>query len=192
MFVLNAGNARELQFVEGDITKIAVDAIVNAANAQLAGGGGVDGAIHSAGGPEIMVELAAIRQRIGTCPTGSAVATTAGLLPARFVFHAVGPIYRDGRGGEPALLESCYRVCLDMAAERRLESISFPSISTGVYGYPLAEAAAIAIHTVLGWLHGHGDSVRVVKLVQFGAGDHRAYCRLARESGSAYTGAPSS
>src|SRR5208337_2619041 len=105
---------------EGDITRVKVDAIVNAANSALAGGGGVDGAIHRAGGPEIMRELDAIRARIGRCPTGSAVATAAGKLPAKHVFHAVGPVYRDGRHGEAELLASCYRKCLEMAEDRNV------------------------------------------------------------------------
>src|SRR5512141_1066692 len=134
---------RKIVLEEGDITRIAVDAMANAANSALAGGGGVDGAIHRAGGPAIMRELDAIRARTGGCPTGSAVATGAGNLPAKYVFHAVGPIYRDGKHGEPELLASCYRTCLALAEERNVASISFPSISTGVYGYPLREAAPI-------------------------------------------------
>jgi O-acetyl-ADP-ribose deacetylase (regulator of RNase III) len=179
MLSVRAGS-RELQLVQGDITKLAVDAMVNAANAHLAGGGGVDGAIHAAGGAQIMRELAVIRARIGTCAPGNAVATGAGLLPAKYVFHAVGPIYRGGDGGEPAQLELCYRTCLEMASERELETISFPSISTGVYSYPLIPAARIAIETVWGWLNSHGGSVKLVKLVQFSAHDHTAYCDLAR------------
>src|SRR5216110_2500738 len=128
---------RKVILREGDITLMADDAIVNAANSALAGGGGVDGAIHRAGGPEIMRELDAIRARIGHCPTGSAVATGAGRLPAKYVFHAVGPVYRDGRHGEPDLLAACYRKCLELAEERQVRAISFPAISTGVYGYPL-------------------------------------------------------
>ena len=120
-----------LRLVTGDITRVAADAIVNAANSALAGGGGVDGAIHRAGGPSIMQELHGIRRQIGTCPAGSAVATGAGALPARWVFHAVGPIYRGGAHGEAEALASCYRTCLQMARERGAASISFPSISTG-------------------------------------------------------------
>src|SRR5438552_16774887 len=133
---------------EGYITRITVDAIVNAANSGLRGGGGVDGAIHDAGGPEIMRELDAIRTKTGGCPTGSAVATGAGRLPAKYVFHAVGPVYRDGRHGEPDLLAACYRKCLELAEERQVRAVSFPAISTGVYGYPLQEAAEIAIGEV--------------------------------------------
>ncbi len=173
-FVIQAGLC-QLQLVQGDITRIAVDAIVNAANSQLAGGGGVDGAIHDAGGPEIMRELDEIRARIGRCETGSAVVTSAGDLPAKYVIHAVGPRYRDGRHGEPEQLESCYRTALQLAAERDVHTISFPSISTGIYGYPIEEAAAIAVKTVVRWLQEHAEPVRVVKLVQFSSGDHSIY-----------------
>jgi O-acetyl-ADP-ribose deacetylase (regulator of RNase III) len=136
-----------LRLVIGDITRVEADVIVNAANSALAGGGGVDGAIHRAGGPSIMEELSQIRRQIGSCPTGGAVSTRAGALPARWVFHAVGPIYRGGGHGEADLLASCYRTCLDMAEEHAARSISFPSISTGAYGYPMAEAAKIALNT---------------------------------------------
>jgi O-acetyl-ADP-ribose deacetylase len=173
-FVIHIGHA-QIQFLQGDITKITVDAIVNAANSQLAGGGGVDGAIHLAGGPEIMRELDEIRARIGRCDTGSAVVTGAGRLPAKYIIHAVGPRYRDGRHGEAAQLESCYTTSLRLAAERQLRTISFPSISTGIYGYPIAEAAAIAVRTVAAWLHDHTEPVHVVKLVQFSAEDHAIY-----------------
>ncbi len=173
-FVIHLGLS-QLQLLRGDITTIAVDAIVNAANSQLAGGGGVDGAIHRAGGPEIMRELDEIRARIGRCDTGNAVVTGAGRLPAKYVFHAVGPVYRDGQHGEPALLESCYSKCLKLAAERDVKSMSFPSISTGVYGYPIREAAEIAVRTVATWLRDHTDPVRVVKLVQFSERDHQVY-----------------
>ncbi|MGA3042030.1 MAG: O-acetyl-ADP-ribose deacetylase [Bryobacteraceae bacterium] len=143
-----ACTGKTLRLMTGDITRVAADAIVNAANSALAGGGGVDGAIHRAGGPSIMAELDRIRARIGRCPTGSAVATVAGALPARQVFHAVGPVYRDGRQGEPELLASCYRKCFELAHEHGARSVSFPAISTGVYGYPLREAAAIAVSEV--------------------------------------------
>lgn len=173
-FVIQVGLA-QLQLLKGDITKIAVDAIVNAANSQLAGGGGVDGAIHRAGGPAIMEELDAIRTETGGCPTGSAVATSAGNLPAKYVFHAVGPIYRNGQQGEAELLASCYSTALNMAAERDVKTISFPSISTGIYGYPLNEAAKIAVQTVANWLRDHPGDVHTVKLVQFSEGDHQTY-----------------
>src|SRR3954469_12160809 len=147
---------RTIRLIEGDITKVAVDAIANAANSSLAGGGGVDGAIHRAGGPDVMRELAAFEG----CPTGSAVATTAGRLPAKWVFHAVGPVYRDGQHGEPALLAGAYRACLDLADQRGAKSISFPAISMGVYGYPPAEAADIAIRTVRDHLDLPGTSLQ--------------------------------
>lgn len=143
-------NGLTLRLVQGDITRLAADAIVNAANPGLAGGGGVDGAIHRAGGPSLMQELAVIRREQGGCPTGSAVVTGAGLLPAKFVFHAVGPVWRGGVSGEPRELASCYRTCLRLAEERGLESISFPAISTGVYGYPKEQAAAVALAAIRG------------------------------------------
>lgn len=173
-FVIQLGHS-QLQLLEGDITKIAVDAIVNAANSQLAGGGGVDGAIHRAGGPEIMRELDQIRAKIGRCEPGNAVVTGAGRLPAKYVFHAVGPVYRGGRHEEAELLASCYSNCLNLAAEHDVKTISFPSISTGVYGYPIDEAADIAVRTVAGWLHDHTGAVRTVKLVQFSDHDHQVY-----------------
>jgi O-acetyl-ADP-ribose deacetylase (regulator of RNase III) len=175
--VANIGAGR-MELIVGDITKIAADVIVNAANSALAGGGGVDGAIHRAGGPSLMEELAEIRKRTGGCATGSAVVTGAGRLPAKFVFHAVGPVYRDGRHGEPELLRSCYTTCLELAKERSLTSISFPSISTGVYGYPVSDAAKIALGTVRDWLAADSRSPIVVKLVLFSERDHEVYKRL--------------
>lgn len=167
-----SASGRKIVLHEGDITRVAVDAIVNAANSALAGGGGVDGAIHRAGGPGIMRELDVLRASIGRCPTGKAVATGAGLLPAKFVFHAVGPVYRDGQRGEPELLASCYRECLAMAEERGVATISFPAISTGVYGYPLEEAAKIAVREVKAYLERVDASVREVTFVLF---DRRAW-----------------
>ena len=179
-YTLACGRGK-IELLTGDITKIPVDAIVNAANSALAGGGGVDGAIHRAGGASIMKELDEIRSREGGCPTGSAVATSAGGLPAKYVFHAVGPVYRDGRHGEAALLQSCYVTSLNLAKERDVESISFPSISTGIYGYPLEEAARIAISSVWEWLDADQGSVTLVKLVQFSASDHAIYRRTAAD-----------
>jgi O-acetyl-ADP-ribose deacetylase (regulator of RNase III) len=174
--------AAQLELLTGDITKIPVDAIVNAANAELAGGGGVDGAIHRAAGPSVMRELDVIRAKSGGCPTGSAVATGAGNLPARYIFHAVGPRYRDGQHGEPEQLRSCYRTCLDLAAERGIVSISFPSISTGIYGYPIEEAVGIALEAIANWLGEHAAaSVRDIKLVQFSERDHQIYRRQAEK-----------
>jgi O-acetyl-ADP-ribose deacetylase (regulator of RNase III) len=180
-----SATGRKLTLQEGDITRVAAEAIVNAANSALAGGGGVDGAIHRVGGPGIMLELDEIRGRIGRCPTGNAVATTAGQLPARFVFHAVGPVYRDGRQGEAGLLASCYRTCLAMAEERNVRTISFPAISTGVYGYPLAEAAEIAIREVTAHLEGERNLEEVL-FVLFGQAAYQTYARVLRKlTGSA-------
>src|SRR5438270_13270078 len=137
-------NGVTLALLRGNIVEVQADAIVNAANSALAGGGGVDGAIHRAGGPSIMTEC----DKIGGCPTGSAVATTAGRLKARYVYHAVGPIY-SGRSEDAQLLASAYQSCLNLAEQHRVKSIAFPSLSTGVYGYPLEEAAPIALRTII-------------------------------------------
>jgi O-acetyl-ADP-ribose deacetylase (regulator of RNase III) len=174
---------RKIALLEGDITKIAADAVVNAANSALAGGGGVDGAIHRAGGPDIMRELDGIRERIGRCPTGKAVATGAGKLPAKYVFHTVGPVYRDGTHGEPELLASCYRTCLELADERGVETISFPAISTGVYGYPLEEAARIAVREVKASLESGEGSVRRAIFVVFGRQAYDVYAQLLAAAG---------
>jgi O-acetyl-ADP-ribose deacetylase (regulator of RNase III) len=175
-------NGKKLRLVIGDITKIRVDAIVNAANAGLRGGGGVDGAIHRAGGPAILRELDEIRDALGGCATGSAVVTNAGALPAQYVFHAVGPIYRDGRHGEPAQLAACYGHCLQLAEERNVRTISFPAISTGAYGYPAQEAAGIALEAVAAHLDGPHAHVREVLLVLFDAGFYQLYQRAASHS----------
>jgi O-acetyl-ADP-ribose deacetylase (regulator of RNase III) len=145
--------------------------MANAANSALAGGGGVDGAIHRAGGPAIMRELAGF----GGCATGSAVATGAGNLPAKYVFHAVGPVYRDGRRGEAELLAGCYRKCLELAEERAVRTISFPAISTGVYGYPLTDAAEIAIREVRRHLERPDTKVEQVIFVLFGKAAYEVY-----------------
>jgi O-acetyl-ADP-ribose deacetylase (regulator of RNase III) len=161
----------KLQTMMGDITKVRAGAIVNAANSALAGGGGVDGAIHRAGGPSIMRELDQIRAAIGHCPTGSAVVTGAGALPATWVFHAVGPVYRDGKHGEPELLRSCYETCLRLADERAVKIMTLPAISTGIYGYPIAEAARIAIEAISNHLSHVETSLSQAILVLF---DQRA------------------
>jgi O-acetyl-ADP-ribose deacetylase (regulator of RNase III) len=160
-----------LRLVEGDITRIAADAIVNAANEALAGGGGVDGAIHRAGGPSIMAEC----RQIGRCPTGEAVATTAGKLPARYVIHTVGPIWRDGRHNEESLLAKAYGSCLIKANELGLASIVFPSLSTGAYGYPLRQAANVALRTIVGRLQIAPGSIQIVTFCLFGREAYAAY-----------------
>jgi O-acetyl-ADP-ribose deacetylase (regulator of RNase III) len=162
-------NGVSLVLLQGDIVKVQADAIVNAANSDLAGGGGVDGAIHRAGGPSIMQECRAI----GGCPTGSAVATTAGRLSAQYVFHAVGPIYR-GSAEDERLLQSAYRSCLDLAEQYTIASIAFPSLSTGVYGYPLRLAAPIALRTIIEHIKGP-TSLKQVMMVLFGESSYRAF-----------------
>jgi O-acetyl-ADP-ribose deacetylase (regulator of RNase III) len=137
-----------ITLLKGDITRIKADAIVNAANSSLLGGGGVDGAIHRAGGPAILEACRAIRAKQGGCDTGEAVITTAGQLPAKYVIHTVGPVWNGGDKGEPELLANCYRNSLRLAVENGVKSIAFPNISTGVYHFPKPEAAAIAIETV--------------------------------------------
>jgi O-acetyl-ADP-ribose deacetylase len=164
-----------LELLVGDITNQQADAIVNAANSQLAGGGGVDGAIHRAGGPELMQEL---RTRYPEgCPTGSAVVTGAGNLQARHVFHAVGPIWRGGQQGEPKLLESAYRRCLELALDHDCDAIAFPSISTGVYGYPTDLAATTALTTVKDFLIDQGRPQKV-QFVLFDEGTYGAFARV--------------
>ncbi len=168
-------NGKTLRLVKGDITKVPSEAIVNAANSALRGGGGVDGAIHRAGGPAIMEELNKIRVEIGRCPTGSAVATTAGNLPAKYVFHAVGPVYQGGAKGEAELLASAYDTCMTLANERSVRSITFPSISTGVYGYPVKDAAPIALRTVARHLEAGDTSVQEAAFILFDQGTFEAY-----------------
>ena len=170
-------NGKALKLLKGDITKVAAGAIANAVNSGLAGGGGVDGAIHRAGGPAIMRELDKIRAATGGCPTGSAVATTAGDLPATYVFHAVGPIYTGGHEGEPDLLASCYETCMRLAADHGVRTITFPSISTGVYGYPVDEAAPIALATVARCLLDPASTIESATFVLFDRGTYDAYAR---------------
>lgn len=171
-----AGETR-IELVRGDITEQKVDAIVNAANSRLAGGGGVDGAIHRAGGPAIMEEC----RRIGGCPTGSAVATGAGNLPARHVIHAVGPVWQGGSSNEAALLVSAYRRCLELGVELGIRSIAFPSISTGAYGYPIEDASGIAITTVRDFVAGTSGKLDLARFVLFGDADLRVYEEAAGE-----------
>ena len=159
---------------EGDITREAVDAVVNAANSSLMGGGGVDGAIHRAGGPQILEECRAIVARIGRLRTGEAVITSGGRLPARHVIHTVGPVWRGGRDGEPDLLASAYRNSLRVAVENGLKSVAFPSISTGVYGYPIEQAARVALTAVRRFVEEAGE-VEEVRMVLFGAAALQVY-----------------
>lgn len=156
-----------LRLVQGDITTVEACAIVNAANSALAGGGGVDGAVHRAGGRAIMADLEQRYGRDRHCPTGSAVVTVAGNLPATVVIHAVGPIWRGGAAGEPELLASAYRTSLDLAAREGCRTVALPSISTGIYSYPVEAAAAIALGTVDAWIAEHPDALDVVTFVLF-------------------------
>jgi O-acetyl-ADP-ribose deacetylase (regulator of RNase III) len=156
--------------IQGDITRLEVDAIVNAANTSLGGGGGVDGAIHRAAGPELLAEC----RKLGGCPTGEARMTAGYRLPARHVIHAVGPVYRDGQHGEPALLASCYRESLRLAAEAGLRLIAFPCISTGIYSYPKDEACSLAVAVTTEWLSAHLLPEKVT-FCCFGADDAALY-----------------
>jgi O-acetyl-ADP-ribose deacetylase (regulator of RNase III) len=160
-------NASTLILTCGDITKESTDAIVNAANSRLAGGGGVDGAIHRAGGLAIMQEC----RKIGSCPTGQAVITSGGNLKAKYVIHTVGPRYHDGTKKEAALLKSAYEESLKLASTKNLKSIAFPAISTGAYGYPLHDAARIALQIIIDYLKEHQD----IQLVRFVLYDHTTY-----------------
>jgi O-acetyl-ADP-ribose deacetylase len=172
---VNVGQAL-LELVEGDITQQDTEAIVNAANEALRVGGGVDGAINRAGGPKIQEEA----RKIGRCPTGQAVITTGGDLKARYVIHTVGPIYRDGRQGEPELLASAYRESLKVASAHGIKSLAFPSLSTGVYGYPAPEAARIALATVKAYLAEHPE-IELVRFVLFGQPMYEAFAQALQE-----------
>jgi O-acetyl-ADP-ribose deacetylase (regulator of RNase III) len=138
----------KIELIKGDITTVVVDAIVNAANSSLLGGGGVDGAIHRKGGKAILEECMAIRAKQGGCTTGQAVITTAGNLPAKYVIHTVGPVWNDGHKNERSLLHDCYTNSLDIARQHNVKTIAFPNISTGIYHFPKEEAATIAINAV--------------------------------------------
>jgi len=168
----------KIELVQGDVTRQEVDAVVNAANSGLRGGGGVDGAIHRAGGPAIMEEC----RRIGGCPTGSAVITTGGNLPAGRVIHAVGPRWSGGDRGEAELLAGAYRASLDLAAEHGLRAVAFPSVSTGAYGYPVARAARVALGAVAGFLRDNPGRLDLVRFVLFTAGDLAVYEEALAES----------
>lgn len=169
-------NNSVLELVEGDITGQETDAIVNAANTTLLGGGGVDGAIHKAGGPEILEEC----RKLGGCPTGEARITTGGNLKAKYVIHTVGPVYHDGKRQEAELLANAYNNSLNLASRYKLRSVAFPSISTGAYGYPLNEAATIALKTVIHYLKTHTD-IRLVRFVLFDLKAYQTYEKVLQE-----------
>jgi O-acetyl-ADP-ribose deacetylase len=171
--VRTAGGGRVL-LVRADITTIAVDAVVNAANASLAGGGGVDGAIHRAAGPGLMREL---HERYQGCPTGTAVITGGGRLPARYVIHAVGPRWRDGNHREPELLESAYRSAFALAAEHACATVAAPSISTGIYGFPIEVAAPLAISAAAAALEAPATTLREITFALFSDSDLEVFAR---------------
>ncbi|MGA2367715.1 MAG: O-acetyl-ADP-ribose deacetylase [Dehalococcoidia bacterium] len=164
-----------LQAVQGDITREKVDAIVNAANSSLMGGGGVDGAIHRAGGPAIVEECRKIVSEHGRLPAGQAVITIGGKLPAKYVIHTVGPVWRGGNGGEEATLASCYTECLKLATANRIKSVSFPAISTGVYGYPQEPAARTAINSVIKFLNANSTTIEQVRFVLYDTNAYNIY-----------------
>lgn len=173
MFVLIG--ACRLELLQGDITRQQVDAIVNAANSELAGGGGVDGAIHRAGGKSLMEETR--RNYPDGCPAGSAVATAAGNLTAKFVFHTVGPVWHGGQNQEPETLRSAFQSCLDLAVKHHCQSVAFPAISTGVYGYPKDLAAEVTLQTIREYLESH-QKPPLVRMVLFDGGTYGAFARV--------------
>ena len=168
-------NQTKVSIVQGDITRQATDAVVNAANPSLMGGGGVDGAIHRAGGPAILEECKKIVAQQGRLPTGKAVITTGGDLKSQYVIHTVGPIWHGGSRNEAELLRSAYYECLKLATENKLACISFPSISTGAYGYPVDEAAKMAVSTVASFLKEQATSLKDVVFVLFDSRTYKSY-----------------
>jgi len=173
-------NKTRLVLMQGDITRQATDAIVNAANSGLMGGGGVDGAIHRAGGPAIMDECRGIREKIGRLPAGQAVITTGGRLKAKYVIHTVGPVWHGGSSGEAETLASAYRESLKLAAEKGLKSISFPAISTGVYGYPMESAARIALETAIDFAE-QNNSLKEIDFLLYDDYSFKVYTDTLRE-----------
>jgi len=169
-----------IELIQGDITKIEVDAIVNAANTSLLGGSGVDGAIHKAGGKAILEDCQKIRNKQGGCKVGEAVITTAGNLPARFIIHAVGPVWNGGKSNEESLLASTYLNCLKLAIDNHIYSISFPNISTGIYKFPKEKAAKIAIQTVFDFL-ATTDKIKNVIFVCFDKENYKIYSELLKQ-----------
>jgi O-acetyl-ADP-ribose deacetylase (regulator of RNase III) len=174
-------HGKTLELAQGDITRQQTAALVNAANSRLAGGGGVDGAIHRRGGPEIMRETD--RRYPEGCPTGAAVISGAGSLPADYVIHAVGPVWKGGDQGEPELLASAHRRSLELAVENGCSSIAFPALSTGAYGYPLDKAARVALQTVIDFLKEHGQP-DLVRFVLFDAAAYNAFAKALEELAS--------
>jgi O-acetyl-ADP-ribose deacetylase (regulator of RNase III) len=162
-----------IRLIEGDITKVSADAIVNAANTSLLGGGGVDGAIHRAAGPELLVEC----RKLGGCRTGESKLTLGYRLPAKYVIHTAGPVWRGGKSSEPELLASCYRTALGLARKMKLDSIAFPAISTGAYGYPVRDAAMVALGETLAFLRDN-ERPRLVVFVLFSKADLGLYASI--------------
>jgi O-acetyl-ADP-ribose deacetylase (regulator of RNase III) len=174
------GSGATLELLMGDITHEKTDAIVNAANSGLLGGGGVDGAIHNAAGPDLLAQCKKIREQRGALPAGQAVTTSGGKLKARYVIHTVGPVWQGGKVNEPQILESCYCHSMEEANLKYCISVSFPSVSTGAYGYPVAAAAQIALRAIADLLH-EPKSVRLVRFVLFDERTYKAYAAAAEE-----------
>jgi O-acetyl-ADP-ribose deacetylase (regulator of RNase III) len=174
-------NKTELTLVQGDITKQTTDAIVNAANSSLMGGGGVDGAIHRAGGPTILEQCKQIVAKQGRLLPGKAVITSGGNLPAKYVIHTVGPYWQGGSSNEALVLANCYKESLKIAEAKKFNSVSFPSISTGSYRYPLDQAARVALETVIWFLKEEAVSLKEVRFVLFDAGAFGAYQKVLKE-----------
>ena len=171
----------KVRIAVGDITKEETEAIVNAANSSLMGGGGVDGAIHRAGGPQILEECREIRLQEGMCPPGQAVITSGGNLKAKYVIHTVGPIWRGGNGDEDRVLSEAYRNSLHLALKKKIKSIAFPSISTGAYRFPIERAARIALLTIIEFIKDHPGELQEIKMVLYTEKDFQIYSEIWRE-----------